>query len=458
MLVVGLLISVMLIVATALYSGTHRSQEGMGPCLVSGVLLGTIVGGSCTIGTAQLAYLYGACAWWFCLGCTVALIVLALVFALPFRQQSGRTILCILSSHFDNRVGMTASILSSVGTFISILCQLIAATSVIAVIVPTFPLTLSLLSAAVFMIVYVIFGGTRGAGLVGMVKLALVYASMILCGAIVLTEIGGLDNFFVMVNGIPNERGIDFLSVFGLGIGKEIGSCVALIIGVASTQIYAQSLCAARSDGVARWGSILGALLIPIIGAMGILVGLYMRAHFPEIPPKTALTQFVLLHTPELVAGVILGTLFVTVVGTGAGLALGIATVINNDIIQVLFPKQVDVRTKNRRIRLGIGCVLLSAAVACALLDSDLILNYAFLSMGLRGTVVFAPLCFALWVRSRINPLYPLTSAIVAPLVEFGLHLFADLPVNPLFVGVAVSFGIMAIGWTRSDKTVGLRP
>lgn len=450
MIVLGLLISLLLIVVCALYSGTHKSAGSMGPYLLSGVLLGTIVGGSCTIGTAQLAYLYGACAWWFCLGCTVALIVLAIVFAVPFRQRQGRTILGILSLRYGSRVGMTASVLSSVGTFISIMCQLIAATSVIAVVVPDVSMLSALLTAAFFMIVYVVFGGTRGAGLVGMVKLALVYASMLLCGAIVLDAVGGPGGFVRMVHDIPKVRDEAFFNLFSLGVGKEIGSCVALIIGIVSTQIYAQALCSARSDNVARWGSVIGALLIPVIGAMGILVGLYMRARFPELPPKTALTQFVLLHTHELVSGVILGTLFITVVGTGAGLALGIATVINNDILQVVLPKRVDVETKNRRIRLCIVLVLICAALICALLDSDLILNYAFLSMGLRGTVVFAPLCFALWVRSPIAPIYPLSAAIVAPTVEFALHWIGGMPINPLFIGVAVSFGIMTIGWSLS--------
>lgn len=449
MIYCGLLISVLLIVAAAVYSGTHKQKGQMGSVLLGGVILGTIIGGSCTIGTAQLAYLYGACAWWFCLGCAVAVVVLAIFFAIPFRRGQGRTILGIISQEYGDRAGMMASVLSCSGTFISILCQLIAATSVIAVILPDLSVYWALIGSAVFMIIYVVFGGTRGAGFVGMVKLILVYASMILCGVLVLSMTDGLGGFLTMAESLETTNEKHLLDLFGRGVSREVGSCIAMIIGITTTQIYAQAVCAAKSDHVARWGTIASAMLIPIIGAMGILVGLYMRANFPDIVAKTALTQFVLTQMPELVSGIILGTLFVTVVGTGAGLALGISTVINNDIVQVIGAKWVHAETRDRRIRFLIVAVLLGAATTCMVLDSDLILNYAFLSMGLRGTVVFAPLCCALWLKNRIDGRYAILSIVVGPSVEILLHLFADLPFNPLFVGIGLSIVIMAIGLIR---------
>ena len=452
MIFCGLLISVLLIVAAAVYSGTHKQKGNMGSVLLGGVILGTIIGGSCTIGTAQLAYLYGACAWWFCLGCSIAVVVLALFFALPFRRGEGRTIMGILSQEYGERVGMMASILSSAGTFISILCQLIAATSVIAVIFPELSMRWALLGSAAFMIIYVVFGGTRGAGLVGMVKLGLVYASMILCGTLVLNMTGGFDGFIAMVNTIEPTNGEDFLNVFGRGVSREVGSCMAMIIGITTTQIYAQAVCAAKSDQVARWGTIASAFLIPIIGAMGILVGLYMRAHCPGIVAKTALTQFVLMQMPELLSGVILGTLFVTVVGSGAGLALGISTIINNDIVQVLGRKWVHAETRSRRIRFLIVAVLLTAACTCMLLETDVILNFAFLSMGLRGTVVFAPLCCALWLKNRIDARWAILAIVLGPVTEFILPVFIEMPFNPLFAGVGMTFIVMGIGLIRGQR------
>ena len=45
--------------------------------VVAGLIMGTLVGGSSTVGTAQLAYNYGMSAWWFTLGGGIACLVLA---------------------------------------------------------------------------------------------------------------------------------------------------------------------------------------------------------------------------------------------------------------------------------------------------------------------------------------------------------------------------------------------
>ena len=61
-----------------------------------------------------------------------------------------------------------------------------------------------------------------------------------------------------------------------------------------------------------------------------------MRAHadlYPGMTAKTALTTFITAHVPPVLAGVVLAGLFIAAVGTGAGLALGISTMLNNDIV-----------------------------------------------------------------------------------------------------------------------------
>ena len=64
MLIFGVLFSICLIASLALYAGTQaKTQKKMGAGLVTGVMLGTIIGGASTVGTAQLAFTYGVCAW-----------------------------------------------------------------------------------------------------------------------------------------------------------------------------------------------------------------------------------------------------------------------------------------------------------------------------------------------------------------------------------------------------------
>ena len=66
--VFGLVIAVALTMFLAIYTGikgigAHKNKGGNGSPIVAGAIMGTLVGGSSTIGTAQLAYNWGFSAW-----------------------------------------------------------------------------------------------------------------------------------------------------------------------------------------------------------------------------------------------------------------------------------------------------------------------------------------------------------------------------------------------------------
>ena len=300
--------------------------------------MGTLVGGSSTVGTAQLAYHYGMSAWWFTLGSGIACLILGLIYAKPMRNCKCGTLTAIVRQEYGPTCGMAASILSSFGSFINIISQLIAATAIIAVILPGLSLPLSLLISAAFMVLYIIFGGTKGSGIVGTLKMALLYITMLASGGIVLSLCDGVSGFFGLVNSIENPENINFYSLFARGAGTDLGACLSLILGVLTTQSYAQAIFMAESTAEAKKGALLSAAMIPPVGIGGILVGLYMRAVHPGIVAKTALTFFVTEYMPPLVGGLVLGALFIAVVGTGAGLALGVATVLKRDILPTFLP------------------------------------------------------------------------------------------------------------------------
>lgn len=460
LLILGLAATLVVIVGLSIYSGTKSkggAEAKISAPIVAGVIIGTLVGGSSTVGTAQLAYTYGLSAWWFTLGGGIACLILGLVYVKPLRRHDCPTLVGMIRQEYGPPAGMAASILSSVGTFINIISQLISATAIIAVVVPTLGTEAAVAVAAVFMVLYVVFGGTKGAGMVGVLKTVLLYVSMMGCGFLVLWLVGGAGGFVSMVHHIDNPEGVHFFNLFARGIGVDAGSGLSLILGVLTTQTYAQAVLSARSDSSARTGALLSAVLIPPIGAGGILVGLYMRANaalYPGLTAKTALTTFVTAHMPPLLAGVILGTLFVAVVGTGAGLALGISSIINNDIVKKVTRRFDDPQKLGMLSKVWIVAVL---AVACCMSTGalgDTILNFAFMSMGLRGSVVFMPLICILWLPGRIDRKFALASIIAGPVLVllFGT-VFADVfPFDSLFVGVLATILIMGAGLALTPK------
>ena len=454
MLYIGLAATLLIIVTLSVWTGTLAKKGTRNPAsVVAGVIMGTLVGGSSTVGTAQLAYQFGMSAWWYTLGAGISCLVLALVYTRPLRRSGCSTLVGIIRTEYGPKVGMAVSVLSCVGTFINVIPQVIAATAVLAVVLPNMGLPLAVILSVAFMILYVIFGGTKGAGIVGIVKMILVYLTMILSAGMVLGMAGGLPSFADTVRSIPDPDGVRFTSLFARGVGTEIGACLSVLLGVITTQTYAQGVLSGRTDRDGVGGALISAFLIPPIGIGGILVGLHMRANaalYAGVTAKTALTAFITAHMPPLCAGIILGVLFITVVGTGAGITLGIATMLTNDIAIPMLP-----RLQKRKLavsRIMIILVLTAAGLlACGPLG-DTILKFTFMSMGLRGAVVFLPLSCALWLPNRIPSRYTLAAVITGPLIVLLFGLWKVLPFDSLFAGVGVSAIIMAIGLIHKKK------
>lgn len=459
LLIIGLCLTLTVIIGLSVWSGTQlkKGQKKNSLPVVAGIIMGTLVGGSSSVGTAQLAYHYGFSAWWFTLGAGIACLILALVYAVPLRRTGCATLVGIIRKEYGDTAGTWASILSIVGILVNIISQLISATAVIAVVFPQVPLGAAVALSAVFMILYVIFGGTKGTGMVGIVKMLLLYVSIIACGVMALRLSGGLSGFIQATNNMENPENVRFFSLFAQDVGTDLGACFSLIFGVLTTQTYAQSVLSGRTDKDAVGGALASAFLIPPIGVGGILVGLYMRANaamYPGLTAKTALTTFITAHMPPLMAGIILGTLFVAVVGTGAGLSLGISSVINNDVVKRLTHRFDDPKKATTLEKVWILLVLVVAGLLSCGGIGDTICKFAFMSMGLRGAVIFLPLCCALWLPGRIAPKYAIASILAGPLMVLAFGLWGVLPFDPLFIGIFACLCIMGFGLIRSKRAV----
>ena len=486
--VIGLLATILLIVGIGIFSGRKVKSAAdfssggsqAGAWIVCGAIMGTLVSGQATVGTAQLAFSFGMSAWWFTLGSGIGCLILALGFTKAYRRSGCSTLLQVVSKEYGPRVESLGSVFCSVGIFISVVAQVLAATALLTTIFPLNHLAAALISV-VLMAIYVIFGGVWGAGMGGVAKLILLYGSSIVGGILVYGLANGFSGVMETlqsllantplgeIGGITDGASVHtrFTSLLARGASKDIGSCLSLLLGVLSTQTYAQAIWSGKSDRTAQKGALLSALLIPPIGIACILIGLYMRGHCitaDEVAALQALGQsvpdgliqiestsqvfpvFVVNFMPKLLGGVVLGTLFVTVVGGGSGLALGMASILVTDIFARKSAKVQESRTNLLVTRSTILAVLLAAAAVAVLVPGAMINDFGFLSMGLRGAVVFLPLCGGLWLKGKIPRRYALISVIGGPLAVL-IGSFLSLPFDPLFLGMAMCLIIMAVGY-----------
>jgi len=405
--------------------------------MVSGAIIGTLVGGASTVATAQLAFTYGFSAIWFCLGAGIGCLVLGLFFARPMRRSGYLTLQEMIHHEYGAKAGFLASVLSTLGIFFNIIAQLLSG---MALLSSFFELsqTLCAVIVAVLMISFVIFGGIQGLGRIGTVKTVILYVCTILSIIIVLLNMGG---FGALYDQLPHEQ---YFSIFARGFGTDAGAGFSLIIGVLSTQTYAQSILSAKSDKAAVQGALASACLIPPIGVGGVLIGMFMKINHPAIDAAQAFPQFLLNYMPGFAAGIFLAGLLITIIGCGAGLSLGISSVIINNLHgkAVLSDKRKLIES-----RIIIAAVLVLAIFFTVGNLKSIILQWSFMSMALRGTVLFLPLIGALFLPKKIHPAAASASIIAGPLFVLVGNMFMELSFDPLFLGIAANAVIMIIGY-----------
>ena len=147
-----------------------------------------------------------------------------------------------------------------------------------------------------------------------------------------------------------------------------------------------------------------------------------------------------------------LGTLLIAVVGTGAGVALGLSAMISNDIYKVYVNKNATDKQNLTVARLVIVLILVVAALFTMGNMGSLILGWSFMSMGLRGAVAFGPLCTALFLPGRIPGKWALSAMIIGPVLVLVGKFILPASIDPLFLGLAGSILVLVAGYMTSRR------
>ncbi|MBR4304528.1 MAG: sodium:solute symporter family protein [Clostridia bacterium] len=465
----------------------ERGGGKTGSMIVAGTIIGTLVGGQATVGTAQLAFSYGFSAWWFTLGSGLGCLALALGYSKSMRHSGRTTLVGVIEQEYGKTAGYISSTLSALGSFFSLLSNMLALSALLCAILPINMLT-ALIIAVVLASAYVIFGGVWGAGMGGVLKLLLLCIACAIGAVMVLYFSSGhvMQPLSQLLDGtaMGSVAGLDagesakehFISLVSRGVKKDLGSGLSLILGVLSTQTYAQAIWSAKSDKSAKKGALISAVMIPPIGVACILIGLYMRAHYITTAEIAALAElgqavpeglreiasssqvfptFVLNHMPKLLGGTVLGTLLITIVGGGAGLALGIATILSGDIIKKLTHRFDSGKSSLLMLRVLIVIILTAAACGAGMVPGAVINDYGFLSMALRAAVIFVPFSCALFLKGKIAKKCAPIAIIAGPATVIAGNLL-NIGFDPLILGIGVSMIIMAAGAVINRKNTAL--
>ena len=89
--------------------------------------------------------------------------------------------------------------------------------------------------------------------------------------------------------------------------------------------------------------------------------------------------------------------------------------------------------------------VLAVSAVVATLVPSAVINDFGYLSMGLRGAVIFVPISAALFFPGRVGARWVVAAILAGPVAVIAGSM-AGVPFDPLFLGMLVSLVLVLLG------------
>lgn len=443
---ISLFVTITIVFAIGLYSARRvNSAEAFtlggrsaGAAIVSGTIAGTVIGGAATVGTAQMAFAIGLSAWWFTLGAGIGFVIMGIFYAGPLRKSGLETISQYLVLHYGKTVGPLTSIIAAAGMFFSIVASSLSGIHLISVV---FDLAVWQAAAVILVLVigYILLGGLQGAGLSGLLKVGILYITLLVAGS---SAFSSLRELPVLSEAFPDYP---WFSLFANGVEGALLNLFSLITGIICTQTYVQAIYSARDARTASIGAFTAALVTIPIGLPSVAVGMFMHVYHPSIVPINALPMYMLHYLPAWLGGIGIAGLLLSIVGSIAGMMLGFGTMIARDI----FHELVGITDSRKLLLFNRGTItlvtLLAMTTAMGKLQSQ-VLDWNYLSMALRGAGIFLPLTLAIFWPGKLTAGWAITSAIVSTLVAVICHWLVFLKTNPLFGGLAASAITILLG------------
>lgn len=419
-------------------AGYSLGGRSAGVSLIAGSIAGTIIGGGATVGTAQLAYSYGLAAWWFTLGSGIGLAIMGILYAKRMRQSGLTTIPEFLSTCYGKRAEGMASVIASVGIVLSIIASTLPGIQMLSAL---FGLSHWEAAAVLLFLVmgYTFFGGMKSAGIGGILKMVVIFISLFAAGWSAFKGLMNMTDFGRIFPSVP------WLSLFGEGVEPALANLCSVVVGVLCTQTYVQAIFSAASPLKASAGCLMAAAIVIPVGLPSVAIGMYMRAFEPVELPILVLPLYLIHHESEILAGIAIGGIILSLIGSIGGLALGVGTMVSHDLIGPVLHIRDD-RNMLCITRISVVLVIaMASAVAMANLETE-VLFWNYLSMALRGGGIFLPLTIAVFWPGLLSRKWVLSSMFLSTAASVLAASVIPLPVPPLFAGLFVSGGLTALG------------
>ena len=208
--------------------------------------------------------------------------------------------------------------------------QFVAGGALLSAMLPQyFTLFNGMLMTAVVFVGIALMGGLWAGGLANLINVIVIWIGVTV-GMIACWSIAG--GTAIIVSKLPRE--LNYLGLFeGLGWGVLLGWFIVMGSQAFTMQGVTQISFASRTPRDAKWGFIIGAIIMAPLGFFSAYIGIAAKSLYPNIVSVKALPT-IIMSTHPLVAGLTLSGLWAADISTGVALLISSATLLEKDIYE----------------------------------------------------------------------------------------------------------------------------
>ncbi len=353
----------------------------LGLLLTTSTLAAIQLGAGVILGGAELGAQSGV--WpgmWYGIGCGGGLILAGLLAAAKLRRRGGYVPLDFFAARYGEKKwvrfwGWLSNIPSLLGIFVA---QVMAAGTIFSLLGVDYK-TGIIISGVVIML-YSVLGGMISVAVVNFLQLGIIIIGIPLVAVMSLLKSG--DTF--------SETAIRTLSTPFIPTGmlsQAVFIIVPFFLAISVSYDAFMRYQSAKSEWVAKWGCILGGIIVILISFCVGIVGTTGKAIFPTLENADILPKMIQATLPPVLAGLVVSALLAAAMSTGNCLLISLAGCFSRDLYNKVFHPSVKLDELKHSKTLSriviVGMLIIGVAIAFyakGILYTIIIFNYPYMA------------------------------------------------------------------------------
>jgi solute:Na+ symporter, SSS family len=383
--IVGYLVMVT-VIGAVLARRTASSKDwavaggGMGLAMVAVGIAGTRIGGAGTYGVAGNVISGGVWnMWWYGITTFLAMAIVGLFFAKPYRRLGLQTVGEIFTIRFGSRRNQ---VLTSLCVQIEYFIVNLIEAYVIAVVLKgvtadtAYPIDMGLgvLIAAFVLVTYISLGGLWGAAVTNLIHCVVILGGLGAVGVMGTQQLGGWEAVTEAVNGHIANSEKDYSTFWqftGGGLGLALAMFFSASVHTPAASVYTNYATAAKSEKIIIPSFLLAGVIAGLMPILAGVIGILTIANYGLDTGTAGYTNLTKVATDisPLVGGVALAAVLAAVISSGGPILLSSSTMFVRDWLTFTTDYSPEKKLKAYRITTAIYGLV---AAFCAWMVSEI--------------------------------------------------------------------------------------